>query len=197
MKVYIDGQEYTDVIGDGSALSILNEVKRRVSEAGRVVMEIRLDDTVMDEDAFASISGGGLVVYFTSRPVRELVLESLDEALKYIPRLTRGLEEIALHFEKNELAIGEGKLASGAEGLDWLLQVFQKSSALLAVDADDNDGLSELQSALIDSINSLGAFHSEKKYLQMAFCIRQKLVPEIEKLSVHVQKLLDFASSIQ
>ncbi|MCL2010102.1 MAG: hypothetical protein FWG71_06095 [Synergistaceae bacterium] len=197
MKTYIDGQEYTDDIGNGSALSILSAVRRRMTETGRVVTEIRLDDVVMDEDAFSGVSGG-LAVYFTSRPVRELVLESLDEAIKYIPRLTRGLDEIALHFEKNELAIGEGKLADGAEGLDWLLQVFQKCSALLAVDADSIGlGFSDLQNSLGDSINFLGALHSEKQYLKMALCVRQKLVPEIEKFSAHVQRLRDLASSTQ
>ena len=195
MKVHIDGQECTDIIG--GALSILSAVKRRVAETGRVMTEIRLDDVVMDEEAFSSVSGG-LSVNFTSRSVRDLVLESLDEALKYIPRLTGGLEEIALHFEKNEFAVGEGKLADGADGLDWLLQVFQKCNSLLAVNGvDNNDGLSELTEALNDDISSLGALHSEKKYLQMAFCIRQKLVPAIEKFSMHVQRLRDLASSTQ
>jgi len=194
MKIYVDGQECNDIIGDGSALAILSAVRHRVFEAGRVVTEIRLDDVLMDEEAFAGVSGG-LVVQFTSRLVHDLVLESLDEALKYVPRLTKGLEEIALHFEKNELAVGEGKLADGAEGLGWFLQVFQKCSALLSV--TDNDVLRELKDALTGCIGSLGAYHAEKKYLQMAFCIREKLVPEIEKMSVHVQRLRELASSTQ
>ena len=196
MKVYIDGQEYTEFPGEGGAMSVLSAVKRFASEDGRVVTEIRLDDVVMDEEAFSSVNGG-LVAHFTSYPVRNLVLESLDEAVKYIPRLTRGLEEIALHFEKNEFAAGEGKLADGAEGLDWLLQVFQKCISLLAVDYSDNDGFCKMKDSLGDIISALGAFHEGKKYLQMAFCIRQKLVPEIEKFSMHVQRLRDLASSTQ
>ena len=195
MKVYIDGQECTDITGDGSALSILSAVKRRILEAGHAIAEIRLDDVVMEEEAFSNVSGG-LVAHFTSRSVHGLVMETLDEALKYIPRLTNGLEEIALHFEKNELSIGEGKLADGAEGLDWLLQVYQKCNSLLAV--DDNCGdVCEISGTLTDCISSLGGYHSEKKYLQMAFCIRRQLVPEIEKLLVHVQRLRDLASSTQ
>jgi len=194
MKIYIDGQECGNINGDGSALSILNTVRHRISEAGRVMTEIRLDDVIMEEEAFSRVSGG-LVAQFTSRPVHDLVLESLDEALKYIPRLTKGLEEIALHFEKNESAVGEGKLADGADGLDWLLQVFQKCSELLAI-ADD-DVIRELKDALAGSIGSLGTYHVEKKYLQMAFCIREKLVPEIEKVSIHVQRLRELASSTQ
>jgi len=196
MKVYIDGQECTDIIGAGNSSAILSAVSGRISKAGRVMTEIRLDDVVMEEEAFLSVSGG-LVAQFTSRPVHDLVMESLDEALKYIPRLTKGFEEIALHFEQNELTAGEGKLADGAEGLDWLLQVFQKCSSLLAVNDDDNKGLSELKDALTKSISSLGIYHSEKKYLQMAFCIRERLVSELEKLSIHIQRLRNLASSTQ
>jgi len=194
MKVYIDSQDCTDVVGSGSALDILNAAGRHIAKTGRVMTDIKLDDISMDEEAFSSVSGG-LVVHFTSRLVHDLVLESLDEALKYTPRLTRGLEEIALNFEKNEFSIGEGKLADGAEGLDWLLQVFQKSSALLAV--DDDSGLHELKNAIADSISSLGIYHAEKNYFQMALCIRGKLISEIEKLSIHIQKLRDLASSTQ
>lgn len=193
MKVFFDGQECSDITGDSAA--ILNAVQRRASGMGRVVTEIRLDDVVMDEDVFLSVSGG-LAVQFTSRPVRGLILESLDEAFKYIPRLTKGLGEIALHFEKNEFAAGEGKLADGADGLDWLLQVFQKCNSLLAVDDKESDA-GELTGALAESISALSAYHTEKKYLQMAFCIRQKLIPEIEKFSLSVKKLRDLASSTQ
>jgi len=193
MKVYIDSQDCTDVIGVGNAPDILSAARRHIAKTGRVMTEIKLDDISMDEEAFSGVSGG-LVVQFTSRSAHDLVLESLDEAMKYIPRLTKGLEEIALHFEKNEFSAGEGKLADGAEGLDWLLQVFQKSSTLLAT--DDDKGLDDLKNAIADSISSLGKYHAEKNYFQMAICIRGKLISEIEKLSIHIQKLRSLVSSI-
>ena len=196
MKVYVDGQEYTDLTDNGCASSVLEEVKRRVSKAGRIITEVRLDGVVMDEEAFSGVSGG-LAAHFTSHSVHALVLESLDEALRYIPRLTGGFEEIALHFEKNELTAGEGKLADGADGLDWLLNVFQKSLLLLAINDAGSDGFDKLKDALAGSISALGTLHSEKKHLQMAFCIRQKLVPDIEKFSMYVQKLRDLAFSTQ
>lgn len=197
MKVYIDGQEYSELLGGADAASILNVVRGDVSRKGRVVTEIRLDDVVMDEEAFLNVTGG-LAARFTSQPVRELVHDSLDEAVNYIPRLTKGLEEIALHFEKNELGVGQRKLADAADGLDWLLLVFQNCSALLAIGEEMNDlGLHELKTALSESINSLGALHTERQYSQMAFCIRQKLIPEIEKFSVHVKKLRDLGASTQ
>ncbi|MDR1978073.1 MAG: hypothetical protein LBQ42_05000 [Synergistaceae bacterium] len=197
MKVYIDGQEYSDLLGNADAASILNVVRGEASRNGRVVTEIRLDDVVMDEEAFLNVTGG-LAARFTSQPVRELVHDSLDGALDYIPRLTKGLEEIALHFEKNEIAVGQGKLADAADGLDWLLLVFRNCSALLAIEEEMSEsGLDELKSSLSESVNSLGTLHAERKYLPMALCIRQKLIPEIENFSVHVQRLRDLGASTQ
>ncbi|MDR2180855.1 MAG: hypothetical protein LBP21_11155 [Synergistaceae bacterium] len=197
MKVYIDGQEYSELPGNADAASILNVVRGEMSKNGRVVTEICLDNVVMDEEAFLNVTGGFLA-RFTSQPVRMLIRESLGEAVNYLPKLTQGLEEIALHFEKNEIAVGEGKLADAAEGLDWLLLVFQNCSALLAVDEEMNgSGLGELKPALSESVNSLAAFHAERKYPQIALCIRQKLIPEIEKFSVFIKKLRDFGASTQ
>ncbi|MDR1377026.1 MAG: hypothetical protein LBJ22_05910 [Synergistaceae bacterium] len=197
MKVYIDGQEYSELLDSADAASILKVVRGEVSRNGRVVTEIRLDGVVMDEEAFLNVTGG-LAARFVSQPVRELIHNSLDEAIKYTPRLTKGLEEIALHFEKNELSIGQGKLADAADGLDWLLLVFQNCSALLAMEEEINDsGLDGLKAALSESINSLGTLHTERQYLQMASCIRQKLIPAIEKFSMHIKRLRDIGASTQ
>ena len=195
MKIYLDGQECAGIGGDGGTSSILSAVVRRASDAGRVITEIRLDDVVMEEEAFLNVSGG-FRADFTSQSLRELVLESLDEALKYVPRLTGGLGEIAAHFEKNENTAGEGKLADAAEGLDWLLQVFQKCSSLLAENNNQSDVV-EISKAFTESIGSLAALHSEKNYLRMAFFIREQLIPEIDKFTVHVQRLRGLATSIQ
>ena len=197
MKVYVDEQECTDVLDGADAASILDEVKTRASREGRVVTEIRVDNVAMDEDAFLNVTGG-VSAHFSSQPVRELVRDSLDEALSYVPRLSKGLEEIALHFEAGELAAGQGKLADAADGLDWILLVFQNCSALLAVGEEaGGPALDELKEALCSSINLLGVLHEEKKYLQMALCIRQRLIPEVTKFSVYVQKLRDLTVSVQ
>jgi hypothetical protein len=197
MKVYIDGQECSGLFDGADTASILKAVRGEVSRNGRVVTEILMDGVVIDEEAFLNVTGG-LAVRFVSQPVRELVHDSLDEAINYIPRLVKGLEEIALHFEKNEIAAGQGKLADAADGLDWLLLVFQNCSALLAVEEEINNlGLDELKTALSKSINSLGTLHTECQYLQMALCIRQKLIPEIEKFSMHVKRLRDIGASTQ
>lgn len=194
MKVYIDGQEYQGSTDGPGTADILAEVGDRVSKDGRVITEIRVDGIVMDEEAFLNLTGG-LQAHFTSQPVRDLVRESLDEASRYIPRLTRGLEEIAAHFEGGDFTAGEKKLANAADGLDWLLTVFYNCSSLLA--ADRNAELEKLKETLNGSISLLGAQHEEKKYLQMALCIRQRLLPEIGQFSLHIRRLHDLSNSTQ
>ena len=197
MKVYLDEQEHLDLPCDADASSILDAVKAQVSKTGRVITEIKVDSITMNEDAFSNVTVG-MQVNFTSQPVRTLVYDTLSEALKYIPRLIKGLDEIAAHFEGNELALGQGKLANAADGMDWLLLVFQNCSSFLSVAEETEDsGLSELKQSLFSSINLLGVLHEEKKYFQMALCIRQKLVPDIGKFSLHIKGLYDLSTSTQ
>ncbi len=197
MKICIDGQEYSDFPEGTRAADVLTEVKIRVSKDGRVITEIRVDGIVMDEEAFSNLAGG-LQVHFASQSVRDLVRESLDEALRYIPRLTKGLEEIATHFEGDELALAQSRLADAADGLDWLLTVFQNCTSLLGIGQETEDtGIEELKGELSDSIAQLGTLYGEKKYLRMALCIRQRLLPEIETFSLHIRRLHDLGKSTQ
>lgn len=197
MKIYIDGQEYSDFSEGIGAADVLAEARGRVSKDGRVITEIRVDGIIMDEEAFSNLAGG-LQVHFASQPVRNLVRESLDEAMRYVPRLTQGLEEIATHFEGDELALGQGKLADAADGLDWLLTVFQNCTSLLGIEQETEDtGIEKLKEALSDSIAQLGTLYEEKKYLRMALCIRQHLLPEIGKFSLHLRRLHDLSKSTQ
>ena len=197
MKVYIDGQECHELSAIADAASILSIAGEAASKEGKVVSEIRVDDVLMDEEAFLSVQGG-LTAHLRTQPVRELVRESVDEAINYIPRLTKGLEEISLHFEGGELVAAQSKLADAADGLDWLLRVFQSCCALMAMNEETSEsGMKNLRNSLSESINLLGGLYEEKKYFQMALCIRQKLLPDIEKFSVYIQRLRDIVTSTQ
>jgi hypothetical protein len=197
VKVYIDGKEYTDFLDNADTASILNAVRGEMSQNGRVVTELRLDGVVMDEDAFLNVTGG-LGAHFTSQPVRELIQNSLDEALRYVPRLIDGLREVAVHFEKNEIAIGQGQLPYAADGLDWLLLIFQNCSALLSVQEETADsGLSQLQKNLSESIRHLETLYQEKRYFEIALCIQRQLTPQLEQFFVHLQRLHDIGAFTQ
>ncbi|MDR3265498.1 MAG: hypothetical protein LBT15_05770 [Synergistaceae bacterium] len=197
MKIYVDDQERPDFSDAPDAAAVLAGVRAGLSGDGRVITEIRVDGVTMDEEALLNVVGNPLV-HFTSQSVRTLVRDALAEALEYAPRLTRGLEEIAAFFEENEIARGQARLAEAAEGLDWLLGVFQKCGALLAVGEEtEGTGLTETEEALVAGINLLGVLHEEKKYPQMSLCIRQRLAPEIDKLSLHIRRLHDLTNSTQ
>jgi hypothetical protein len=196
MKVYLDGREV--VLPDGAdAPSILNVVRGQVAKDGRVVTELRVDDVEMDDEAFLNLTGG-MAAYFVSQPVRDLVRESLDDALNYVPRLTKGLEEIALHFDRNELATAEGGLADAADGLEWLLRVFHYCSALLAVDEETTvPGVAKLKESFAAAIGRLASLHEERQFPQMVPAIRQDLLPKVNELAVYVRQLRSFAESAQ
>jgi hypothetical protein len=196
MKVYLDGQEVG--LPDGvDAPSILSAVRGQVARDGRVVTELRVDNVEMDEEAFLNLTGG-MAAHFISQPVRDLVRDSLDNALNYAPRLTNGLEEIALHFDRNELGTAEGKLADAAEGLDWLLHVFHHCSALLAVGEEADDaGLAKLKESLAASVDRLNSLHEEKQYPKMGHSIRQDLLPQVNELAARVRRLRSLVTSAQ
>ncbi|MDR1731388.1 MAG: hypothetical protein LBR61_04770 [Synergistaceae bacterium] len=197
MKIYIDDQERPDLAEAPDSGAVLAGVKTHLLEKGRVIMEIQVDGVPMDEKAFVNITGNP-EARFTSGSVRSLVCESLDEAVNYIPRLTGGMEKIASAFETGEISRGQSTLASAAEGLDWLISVFQQCSTLLAVDLEtEAAGLNALQKSLVAGINDLASLHEDKKYSEMASCIRGSLIPEIDRFSLYIRHLRELCGSTQ
>ncbi|GHS87438.1 hypothetical protein AGMMS49957_07280 [Synergistales bacterium] len=196
MNVYLDGQKFAGLPKDIDAPNILSAVRGEVARQGRVISEIRVDFVEMDEEAFSNITGG-MAAHFKSVPVRDLVRNSLDDALEYAPRLINGFDEIATHFEKNELAMAENKLAQAAEGLDWLLHVFEDCSAILDMGQDDALGMAKLRESLAGGIDKLGRLHSEKLYIDMSNCIRDALLPDVVQFAAHVRSLRGLVTSAQ
>ncbi len=193
MKVFINDQERPEFSGLSSASEILEAVRSYISKEGRVITSMSLDGMDIDEDIFIKTSSG-MSVNFTSCPVNDLVKETLEEAEAYIPRLISGFSEIASHFEGNELSKAQGKLAEALDGLDWLLTVYSRCSALLLMNPSELEQKA-LQDTLLNSINRLNDLLVDKKYLQTALCIRQQLLPGIENISMLLRKLADSVSS--
>ncbi|GHV48738.1 hypothetical protein FACS1894204_13140 [Synergistales bacterium] len=197
MNVYLDGQKFAGLPKDIDAPNILSAVRGEVARQGRVISEISVDFVEMDEEAFSNITGG-MAAHFKSVPVRDLIRDSLDDALEYAPRLINGFDEIAAHFEKNELAIAENKLAQAAEGLDWLLHVFEDCSAILEMNQDDEaSGIARLRESLADGIDKLGKLHGEKLYADIPNCIRDLILPDIVQFAAHIRSLRGIVTSAQ
>lgn len=187
MKVSIDGQERPEFPSSASPLEILEAVKSEAARSGLVLTGIRVDDVEMDEDAFLALSGG-LSAHFSLTPVRLLVRETLAEALAYSSRLKKGLEEIAGRFEGGETSTAQNRLSEAMEGLDWLLGVYERCSALTAASFSESEE-NTFREKLLDTLNRLVELMGEKKHLQIALTLRQALLPSVDTLAQMLGKV--------
>ena len=187
MKVWIDGQERSEISPSASHLEILEAVRAEASRSGLVVTGIRVDGAEMGEDAFLSLSGG-MAAHFTLTPVRILIQESLTEALAYVSRLKEGVAGIAGRFEGGETASAQGRLSEALEGLDWLLNVYERCSALSGAPLAESEEQA-FRDGLLKTLNRLIGLMDEKKHLQMALILRQELLPRLETLSLMLGRL--------
>ncbi|RRD65240.1 hypothetical protein [Fretibacterium sp. OH1220_COT-178] len=187
MKVWIDGREHPELPSSATALEIMEAVKADAARSGHVVTGLRVDGVEMDEEAFLGLSGG-LAAHFTLAPVRLLVRESLEEALAYIPRLRRGIEDIAGHFEQGETSRARSQLSEAMDGLDWTLKIYERCTALTAElipEAEEH----AIREGLLNALNRLIGLMGEKRYPEMALALRQELLPNIEALAANLGRL--------
>ena len=187
MKVSIDGQEHREIPSTASPLEILEAVRAEAARSGLVLTEIRVDGVEMDERAFLALSGG-MSAHFSLTPVRLLIRETIAEALDYVARLKKGIEEIAGRFEEGETSAAQNRLSEAMEGLDWTLDVYERCSALTAGPSAEpeeqafRDGLLEILNRLIGLMNG-------KRYPQMALVLRQELLPSVDALALMLGRL--------
>ena len=187
MKVWIDGQEHREIASSAPALEVLEAVRGEAARSGLVLTGIRVDGVEMDENAFLALSGG-MAAHFTLTPVRVLVQESLTEALDYVSRLKKGLEEIAGHLESGETSAAQGKLSNAMDGLDWVLGVYERCSALAAAPFAEEEEQA-FRDTLLSTLNRLVELMDGKKYLQMALILRQELLPSVNALALKIGRL--------
>lgn len=174
---------------------VLEKGKRAVFEVARqdalgrnaVIVGIMVDgEPINDEETFYSLSGG-LDIHFTSQPVRDLVAESLGEGERYLPLLSTGLETVATLFEEKKNDEAQSKLLQAIEGINWLVDVFDKSCVLMGIRPDvlksgnflqDRATLNDVLSEMVDVMES-------EKMIDLAYLIREKLLPVVNKFSVY------------
>ena len=192
MRVLVDGKELDSLADASGKEEILASVKEHAGTHGRVLRTITVDGTDLDEESFSALSGGG-EVNFTTVPVRDLVNESLCEAQTYLGNLFAGFERIADTLEGDKAAEGLDLLARAAEGIGWLLQVLHNSQVLLGLeDGEIADGrLAELKTNLLQNLEKVSASVEEKKYLELAYGIRNGLLPNVRRLEGYLRSLHD------
>ena len=194
MKVFIDGELFTpsSPAVSRSKRRLLAEVDEEILKKGLTYTDITVDGVEMDSAALVRLRGGREAHFKTCR-IKTLVVESLEEAVNYLPRLEGGIQNIASGLERKEQEnIGED-MANFAEGLDWLVNVMQKSQFLLQVKDSELPGKEETITKLNKSLESISECFEKGRIMEIAFHMRQT-IPGIEKISDYVRQLLETAN---
>ena len=195
MIVLVDDKAPDDVSFDSSDRnSCLAAIRKFAAGKGRVVTSLSLDGEMISEEAFLA-STQGKELHVTTDSIRNLVSESLQEASRYLPVLTAGLERIADSLEREKVKDAVGSFRQASDGIDWLIHVLTHCQNLLGLkDSEILDGkLDELRNALNAHLNDVSASLEAGKYFELSFRLRNELIPELEKLVPYTHSLGAFA----
>jgi len=179
--------------------------KRMIFEAARqdalrrnsVIVEIVVDgQPIPDEETFYSLSGG-LDICFTSQPVRELVNESLAEGERYLPHLSTGLSAVATLIEERKDDEAQVKLLQAIEGINWLVEVFDKSCVLMGVRPNELKSGDFLQdrSVLNEVLTEMADVMEKGSMLSLAYLIRERLLSVVTQFSAYWMEIKAEAES--
>lgn len=189
MRIRLDDEELVlsgGIVEEGKA-GIYEEVKRIASNRGRVITGTVLDgEPIADIDVFLSISSGQ-DIQFVSQSVRALVIDSLAEGTKYLPALLAGLEKVAAKFEAGDDGEAQKMLVPAIEGINWLFGVFDRSCGLLGITAENlaSGDFGKDSGNIKRVLDDMSTAMENRKNLKLAFIIRDRLVPAMERFSVY------------
>ena len=195
MIVLVDDNAPDDVSFDSSDRnSCLAAIRKFAAGKGRVVTSLSLDGETISEEAFLA-STQGKELHVTTDSIRNLVSESLQEASRYLPVLTAGLERIADSLEREKVKDAVGSFRQASDGIDWLIHVLTHCQNLLGLkDSEILDGkLDEVRNALNARLKDVSASLEAGKYFELSFRLRNELIPELEKLAPYTHSLGAFA----
>ena len=195
MIVLVDDKAPDDVSFDSSDRnSCLAAIRKFAAGKGRVVTSLSLDGETISEEAFLA-STQGKELHVTTDSIRNLVSESLQEASRYLPVLTAGLERIADSLEREKVKDAVGSFRQASDGIDWLIHVLTHCQNLLGLkDSEILDGkLDEVRNALNARLKDVSTSLEAGKYFELSFRLRNELIPELEKLVPYTHSLGAFA----
>ena len=187
MRVRLDDAEWNvdDELVNQSKESLLGAAKKLAAEKGAIISGITVDGIEMEEDIFLQLSAG-VDVQFKTQSIRELLRESLADGQDYFPSLLSGLERVADLFEANNKEEGLRLFAQALEGIGWILQVMDRASLLLCTRTDllSSGDFSREFADLCEKVTALSVVLEEGKHLEIAYRIREDLLPSLRKLSL-------------
>ncbi|MDR1482894.1 MAG: hypothetical protein LBI74_09725 [Synergistaceae bacterium] len=196
MRVFLDNIEFKlseDIIEDDRE-AIYEEMRKRSLLSNRVIVDIIVDgESVGDEDTFMSLSGGSEFIFVT-KPIRELVRESLQEGQRYLTSLKSGLDSVATLLEESRDREAQSNFSLAIEGIRWLTETFNRCCMLLGVTERSlktgsfERDLKDLNRALDDIASSM----ESGKTMNQAYIIRDKLLPSIGVFSDYWKEISSF-----
>ncbi|MCL2767906.1 MAG: hypothetical protein FWE49_04200 [Synergistaceae bacterium] len=195
MKIFIDGEPFnpSSQVILRSKRRLISEIDEEISRKGLTYTNITVDGVEMDSSAFVRLRKGR-EAHFKTCEIKTLVIESLQEAKNYLPRLNAGIQNIASGLERKEQEDISEHLASFAEGLDWLVSVMQKSQFLLKVKDSELVEKEGTITKLNKSLESISECFEKGRIMEIAFHMRQGVLPEIKVISNYIAKLLETAN---
>ena len=187
MRVRLDDAEWNvadELVNQGKE-SLLGAARKLAEEKGAIISGITVDGVEVEEDVFLQLSAG-VDIQFKTQSIRALLRESLADGQAYFPSLLSGLERVADLFEANNKEEGLRLFAQALEGIGWILQVMDRASLLLCTRTDflSSGDISRELADLCEKVTSLSAVLEEGKHLEIAYRIREDLLPSLRKLSL-------------
>lgn len=162
MVVKIDGETAEDFAQEGSVTDVAGRIIEALRAEGKAVVGIRICGVEVTpdslQDRFADVDPAEAEFDITTRPLRELVLETLDEMAQSLPELPEACRKLAQVFQ------GENP-EQGYEPFNELASVWEvvKSRQELAASALDLDfGALELKGlSVAEHLRELNGFLTE------------------------------------
>lgn len=196
MRVYVDDQEWKGHSFSEEKTVLWKEITQQVARVGRVPCEICVDGEILEQEAFTSLSGGG-EVRIRTKPLRELLRESLEQAEQYVPALLGGLGAVADKFEAEESREALALLQQASEGMEWLLKIIENAQILSGIENGEigDGGLVESRKQLTLILQAVVTSLEEGKYFEAAYKIREELMPIVVRMGTYVGSISRFVGN--
>lgn len=187
MRLRLDGSELSfspDIMQAGKK-AIFDAASQMALARNRVIMKIVVDGLEIDgPEAFAEIAGGTDII-FETQEMSALVRETMEEGSRYLPKLLAGLGAVASKFERGESAEAKGMMADAAEGINWLFGVFERMCTQRGIQTSSlkRGSFPKDAAEIKDVLTEMNDILENGQDMRLAFVIRDKLVPLIERFS--------------
>ncbi len=196
MKILLNNEEWIpSEPSEGNRNLIWQELQDHVSSRGEIIHSLEVDGEEMLPEAFLQISEDHEFVLKT-KPIRLLVRESLEESHRYLPALLKGYESIANKLEEEKTQEALELMQQAFEGTQWVLGVTQNCQVLLGESSlSDTEEVKHLQDGVSQALEKMEKALEEQRFFEIAFLLREELIPGLSAFEEYTQKLYLLATS--